>query len=292
MFGYILPDKPNMYMKDYALYKAFYCGMCKSIKQCHKSELLRLSVNYDVTFINVLLHGILGQEMTFKDEACILNPFKKKCILKGDEVSETCVYLNTLLADFKTRDDLFDRPSLGKKFLRTLFKKKIKVAREKLPEAAAAFDTAFDRQSLVEGTYSPSFDDAAEPFANCMQDVFKSILKEKYSEEIGDLAFYLAKYVYLLDAVDDFEKDVKNEEYNPFKYRYKNCKTKKDLIRIPEINEILSGLLYCIKDVYKRIPVFGTESLITNTLWYGLGSRAKEVFEKETKKCIRTHTKF
>lgn len=293
MFGYILPDKPNMFMKDYALYKCFYCGMCKSIREKHKSNLLRISVNYDMTFINVLLHGVTAQPMEFKEEACILNPFKKKCVLKTDPISETCVYLNTLLADFKTRDDLHDEPSLGKRFLRLIFKGKIKRARKELPEAAKLLDIAYNKQVEVEKKEGATFDQAATPFAECMQGIFQSILGDKYSESVGDLAFFLAKYVYLLDAVDDFEKDVKKEEFNPFK-RYGDASTKAELIdnHGNELNEILNGLLYCIKDAYSRIPVFNTESIITNTLWYGLGARAREIFDKEKKKCIKTHTKF
>ena len=179
MFGYILPDKPNMFMKDYALYKCFYCGMCKSIREKHKSELLRTSVNYDMTFINILFHGIADQPMEFKREGCILNPFKKKTVLKSNAIVEKCVYLNTLLADFKTRDDLRDEPSLGKKFIRRVFKRHIRKARNELPVVAALLDVAYEKQAAVENAKSNSFDEAATPFAECMQGIFENIIGEK-----------------------------------------------------------------------------------------------------------------
>ena len=280
-------------MKDYALYKCFYCGMCKSIREKHKSNLLRLSVNYDMTFINILFHGITKQEMAFKEEACVLNPFKKKSVLKTDPVSETCVYLNTLLADFKTRDDLLDSPSFSKRFLRFFFKRKIKQAQKELPEVAKLLEIAYTKQVEVEKNDRATFDQASIPFAECMQGIFQAILGENYSESVGELAFFLAKYVYLLDAVDDFEKDVKKGEFNPFK-RYGDAKNKVELINKhgDELKEILNGLLFCVKDAYSHIPVFNTESIITNTLWYGLGARAREIFDKEKRKCIKTHTKF
>ena len=293
MFGYVLPDKPNMFMKDYALYRSFYCGMCKQIKRCHKSNLLRLSVNYDVTFINVFLHGVTGCPMAFREERCILNPFKKKCVLIEDEVSVACVYLNTLLADFKARDDLHDRPSPLKRLLRSLFKGKVKKAGKELPEVAQALDKAYLEQAEVEKEENCSFDQAATPFARCMQEIFRLLTKDKYTEDIGDVGFYLAKYVYLLDAVDDFEKDVKKGEFNPFK-EWKDCRTKAELMEKheKELREILDGLLYLVKDAYARIAVFGTEAIITNTLWFGLAARANAVFDKENKKCLKTHTKF
>lgn len=292
MFGYILPDKPNMYMKDYALYKAFYCGMCKSIK-CEQGQLMRLSVNYDVTFINILLHGIMDQKIEFSTEACILNPFKKKCILKTNPVSLNCVYLNALLADFKCRDDLDDKPSHAKRFLRGSFKGKTKRAKEKLPEVSALLDKCYIEQMEAEKN-DGDFELSSSPFANCMREVFKVLTGDKYIAEIGELAFYLGKYVYLLDAVDDFESDVKDGQFNPFKKSFPECKTKEELItnHYKELEEVLNQILFEIKENYDNIPVFETESIITNTLWFGLGSRAKQIFSKENKKCQKTHTKF
>ncbi len=292
MFGYILPDKPNMFMKDYALYKAFYCGMCKSIK-CEQGTLMRLSVNYDVTFINILLHGIMDQKMEFSTEACILNPFKKKCILKSNPVSVDCVYLNALLADFKCRDDLADEPSTAKRFLRGTFKGKIKKARQKLPEVAKLLDECYVKQIEAEKGET-TFDCVSAPFAHCMKEVFKVLTKDKYTDEIGEVAYYLGKYVYLLDAVDDFESDIKDKQFNVFALNYPECKTKVDLIdnHSSVLEELLNEILFEIKENYDNIAVFETESIITNTLWFGLGSRAKQIFSKENTKCQKTHTKF
>lgn len=292
MFGYILPDKPNMYMKDYALYKSFYCGMCKSIK-CHQNNILRLSVNYDVTFINILLHGILDQKTEFVTEGCILNPFKKKCILKDDPISEKCVYLNLLLIDFKLRDDLADKPSLGKKIARVFLKRKIKKSKSALPNVANALNQAYIEQAEVEKDGQTSFDRVAHPFAKCMRTIFEDLCGDKYSEEIGEVAYFLAKYVYLLDALDDFEKDVKNKEFNVFANLYPDAKTHEDLLAHKDYAlQILNGILFTIKDNYEKIPVFNTEGIITNTFWYGLGSRAKQIIYKENSKCQKTHTKF
>lgn len=292
MFGYILPDKPNMYMKDYALYKSFYCGMCKSIK-CHQNNVLRLSVNYDVTFINILLHGLLNQKLDFVTEGCILNPFKKKCILRDDPISEKCVYLNLLLVDFKLRDDLQDKPSIGKRIVRSFIKRRTKKARQMLPNVAESIDNAYIKQVEAETAEQTSFDRVAHPFGECMREVFIDLCGDVYTDEIGEVAYFLGKYVYLLDAVDDFEKDVKHKEFNVFANMFPEAKTHADLMKHQEyIMQILNGILFIVKENYEKIPVFSTEGIITNTLWFGLGSRAKQIIYKENSKCQKTHTKF
>ena len=58
MFGYVLPDKPNMFMKDYVLFRAYYCGLCHSMKK-ESGQIARLTVNYDAAFIALFFHDLL-----------------------------------------------------------------------------------------------------------------------------------------------------------------------------------------------------------------------------------------
>ena len=58
MFGYIRPDIPYMYVKDGVLYKALYCGLCKSIGgSC--GQRARMGLSYDMTFLSAILHNMM-----------------------------------------------------------------------------------------------------------------------------------------------------------------------------------------------------------------------------------------
>ena len=43
MFGYVRVDKPNILIKDFATYKAYYCGLCKTISKTKYDT--RIAVN-------------------------------------------------------------------------------------------------------------------------------------------------------------------------------------------------------------------------------------------------------
>ena len=58
MFGYVMPYKLELKIKDYEMFKAYYCGLCISIKE-NFSNLCRLSLNYDMTFLGILLEKFL-----------------------------------------------------------------------------------------------------------------------------------------------------------------------------------------------------------------------------------------
>lgn len=290
MFGYILPDKPNLYMKDYALYRAFYCGLCHQIGRC-QGQCMRLAVNYDVTFVSILMHGLKYKELPFEKKACILNPFKKKVVLQETDTQKQMAHLNALLIDFKCRDDIADGKK-GRRALRSLIKGKVKKSRAALPEVADVLDRAYREQCAVEAAKTKMWQMAADPFGEAMRRIVQILSGDASSAEVGMIGYHLGQYVYLMDAIDDYDKDLKKDQYNPLRLTFL-CHSKAELIARygEELNRDLAQLVAMVKDNYQRIPIFSTEGIVTNTLWMGLNARYREVI-KENGKCLKTHTKF
>ena len=107
MFGYIKADTPNMYVKDTVLYKAMYCGLCKGIgKTC--GQRARFVLNYDLTFLSVLLHNITNQDVKIENQRCAIHRLKKRPIAVVDILNERIATLNVLLAYHKLNDDVID----------------------------------------------------------------------------------------------------------------------------------------------------------------------------------------
>lgn len=289
MFGYILPDKPNMYVKDFTLYRAYYCGLCKSTKQYY-GNLMRMFTNYDLTFLNILIHGLKGEKADIGKGSCILNPIEKKPYVVKDKISADMVHLNVLLSDFKSRDDMLDAPDIKKKIISIFLKRKKKKAKKALPEIASILDTAYTSQQMIENQNIASPDRAADPFSVAMQNIFKQLLKEKYTEEIGIIAYNLAKFVYIMDAIDDFEDDVKKNQYNVLKLMYPEIKNKSELIDSASValNALTNGIIASISEAYEKVPITVNEGIVTNTLWFGLKTRAEDIMNKENKQCQKT----
>ena len=107
MFGYIKPDYPNLYMKDDTLYRALYCGMCKSIKKAN-GQIARLSLTYDIAFMSLLTHAIKGKDINIKSGKCIAHAIKKRPIAQVDDISLMLADINLILAKYKLTDDILD----------------------------------------------------------------------------------------------------------------------------------------------------------------------------------------
>ena len=72
MFGYVIPDKDNMYIKDFNVFQSYYCGLCKALGRTG-GPLTRLCTNYDVTFYNALLHSVADIHVAFERKVCLVN---------------------------------------------------------------------------------------------------------------------------------------------------------------------------------------------------------------------------
>ena len=97
MFGYIKTDMPNMYVKDTVLYQAMYCGLCKGLgKSCGQKA--RFVLNYDLTFLSVLLHNLANIDVKVEKQHCVIHPIRKRPIAESDELTERIACLNVILA--------------------------------------------------------------------------------------------------------------------------------------------------------------------------------------------------
>ena len=54
MFGYVMANRPELKIREYDRYRAYYCGLCRALKKEY-GLLGRLTLNYDMTFLVMLL---------------------------------------------------------------------------------------------------------------------------------------------------------------------------------------------------------------------------------------------
>ena len=283
MFGYVTPDKPNMFMKDYALFRAYYCGLCHSMKK-ESGNLARLTVNYDIAFFAAFFHDFREEKRSVSMKGCILNP-KKRPVIDDDPMMREIVRLNLILAGLKIADDQADGESV---FLKKLaFSRSIKRARKKSPELAALADECFERQ-IAEEKNGSFLNAAAEPFADMMKKIFRHFAGERTCPAVEQIGYLLGKYVYFLDALDDYDEDAKRGRFNAFRRTF-GAATFKELReqKGEDLAFIMEDLVKGVESAYREIKMGEYEGVVTNTLWYGLRSRIDMVLKKEDEKCTR-----
>ena len=106
LFGYIIVNKPEMKFKEFDLYHAYYCGLCRSLKKCYGMA-GQISLSYDMTFLAMLLCGLYEPEETRSRERCVAHPLSKHMAIENI-FTEYAADMNVLLTMYKCEDDWAD----------------------------------------------------------------------------------------------------------------------------------------------------------------------------------------
>ena len=288
MFGYVIPDKLNMFMKDYYEYRGFYCGLCKSIgRRC--GQLMRIGTTYDMTFLNILAHAVLDVELEMKMGTCVLNRIQKKLIGVDDEITRKVVDISTILAHYKCVDDFKDEKSTSKKFADTfVIKRHYKKAKKLYADFDKIVGEKYAELARLESENCSSPDKVAHPFAEIMVEIGELVFGDNYQESIKNLMYNLGKWVYICDAVDDVDDDFKKKGYNVFLQNY-DYKDKATFLQDKQevLEYVLMSAYNAILDDFDKIQVKKYEGILTNIIWYGMLNNTKELLRR-SEKCKKT----
>lgn len=223
MFGYVKIDKPEMKVKEYEAYRGLYCSLCKTMGK-HFGLISRFTLSYDITFIVLLRLSVGAKVPHFSQGRCPFNPAKKcnYCKNADDELLYAAA-VSMMMFYFKVKDNIADG-SFFKRFLMYIILPyaflKYKKAKKLFPDVAQSIiNGAMTRQAETEKRRSSSPDEAAHESADALGKILAYNLNDD-SKNIYKLGYGVGKWVYLCDAADDLEKDIKKNSYNVFALKY------------------------------------------------------------------------
>lgn len=275
-----------MLIKDYAEYRAYYCGLCKSIGKVNP-QLMRLSVNYDIVMLSILAHNYADVKPEAEMGRCIIHPVGKKfAILKPDEVQAKIVDINTILGYYKLEDDLVDEGGSKKRVAKNYIKPKYRKAAKRLPEfdskMAAIYKDFAALQSNGKGSLSDLIEKSAEMLAALGEEACFG-----YDSTLDDFCRNLGRWIYLIDAYDDLWKDYKSGAYNPLIFGIELTEEKiQDITVMVEAN--LNDYIRKIRDSYDTMDIKISEGPLSNVIYMGLKARTEKVIENRGNKCKKT----
>lgn len=272
MFGYVKINKMDLTFREYEHYRGYYCGLCKYLKDNH-GEISRLSLNYDITFLILILTSVYRPKPTVLEEGCIVNPFKKKKKIIN-EITEYAASMNVLLTYYKLEDNLKDDKGIKDILAYNIYKGKLKLAYEKYPEKAEVIKNQLDILYSLEQEKNINIDLVSNTFGNLMSEIF-AYKKDEFEKDLRKIGFNVGKYIYLLDAYEDLDKDYEKGRYNPFiEYIDKREELK---IRADKLIGMSLGMLGRSID---NLNLKVNTGIIENIVYSGVYLRYQNILEK------------
>ena len=279
MFGYIKPFKPELKIREAEDYKAVYCGLCKELGRSY-GFFARMTLSYDFAFMAMLFMALDENSCpSFEKCSCIAHPFKKQCRCLENKALSLSAKAAMILTYYKVKDDLYDKGFLNKAkaalllpFASSARKKAISLGgeAEKIDFAAKRM---IEEQRAVENKKSPLSDEAAQPTAKFLSEIITLGGNEKNKKILERFGYLLGRYIYLCDALDDLEDDVKKGNYNPFIYGGEEAVSEAKSVLFMTTAELSDDLELLELDKYKEI--------VENTVWLGLVAEVRRIINKK-----------
>ena len=264
MFGYVMANRPELKIREYDRYRAYYCGLCRALKKQYGLR-GRLTLNYDMTFLVMVLTGLYEPESSSVCCRCIAHPASKHEEITS-EVSEYAADMNMIMAYYNVLDDWKDEHRLSKLLMVLLLRGKTQKACGRQMQKAAKIRELLDTLAELESSDERNFEEPAGVFGQIMGEVF-AYKDDVWHERLYQCGFYLGKFIYLLDAYEDIEEDIEQGRYNPFKSIYEDTDFEQ------KCEQALTVNIAACTGIFEQLPIIEDAEIMRNILYSGVWTR-------------------
>lgn len=278
MFGYIHPFREELKVCENELYKAVYCGLCRAMgRRICRSFTLTLS--YDAVFLVLVRLAATGEKGSVKQGRCAAHPLKKRNYITAEDTMSYCARAYAVLAECKAGDDVADSKGFAKIPARVK-----RAGARRFGKKAALHDLAplltghLEKIAGYEKDGVASPDPPADEFGRLLAEVFCYGTEGSIRRILYDIGYHTGRWIYIIDACDDFESDMKKGSFNPFS----QCGS----LPAQQIENALNLELELLSHTIDLLPQCdrSIRDIIENTVYLGMPQTAKKILAKRTDK--------
>ncbi len=219
MFGYVRPVRPELKCRDFDLYRATYCGLCRCLRHRY-GPIAPMLLNFDFTFLALLLWPA-EPSFTPCSGRCHANPLIHKPMCPNSPALELAADESIILAWWKLRDTVGDEgvwKGLPARMLSTVLRPSYRKAARLRPEFDRTVRICLGELNRLEREKCASIDRTADTFARILQAAAPE--EGTLGRVLSQMLYHLGRWIYLLDARDDLQEDIQRGRYNPLILRY------------------------------------------------------------------------
>lgn len=288
MFGYIRPERVELKRREDELYRSVYCGLCRYLGKDY-GVLSRLTLSYDCTVLAMLCMALNQSCPSVHEKRCVVNPLKKCkfCTAEGDSF-HLAGAVSVIMTYYKLTDTIEDSgffKGTAARILRFLFRRNYRKAAKAYPEIDEDCRNMMQCQQKAEQSDS-GIDRAADPTAVMLSDLCQRLSEQEETRKIlGMFGYHLGRWIYIMDAADDLERDLKSGNYNPFRQHLRET----DEATMLYCNDVLNMTVSQLILAYDLLELTAYKEILDNIIYHGLSFQQKyHLFaKKKDKKCRR-----
>lgn len=257
MFGYVTAYQKGLCPSEAERYQSIYCGLCRELNQRY-GFFARFGLSYDMTFLALFLSAFYAPTEERGEMRCILHPRKKRPYVQNKYIAYAAD-ITILLSYYKCMDDWKDERNALKGFFALMLKKSFLKASALRPVQAGEIKNAMEAFLKAEEA-GVSADEAANAFGQLLGAVF-ALEADVWEQIMRQFGMALGQFLYMMDAVMDYETDRKRGRHNPLFL----------LGKTPgEAADILTEQIGRATCIFERMPFVEDAELLRNILYQGV----------------------
>lgn len=260
MFGYVTANYQELSKEQQARYSAVYCGICRKIRE-QSGSAARLGLRYDMAFLSLLLMSLYEPEEERGKNACVLHPIHHRPWIDNHFI-RYAADMNVALAYYNCLDDWKDDGKRSAKTMAGVLGKHLPEIERRYPRQCAAIRDCIESLSQKEKENCPNPDAVAGDFGALMAELLV-YEEDLWADTLRTLGDSLGRFIYLLDAALDYDKDARKGKYNP----YLAMGGEKDPQKWEEYLVLTMGRA---TEAFERLPLVQDKALLDNILYSGV----------------------
>lgn len=272
MFGYVNINKPELRVRENEVYQGYYCGLCQTLKKKY-GRLSQLTLNYDMTFLVILLSALYECEERRKRIRCAPHPMTPRDMIVTD-YSEYGADMTIVLSYFHLLDDWKDEHKIleggGAKLLAGHYRK----LKEQYPRQCHAVERAIADLEKEEKANSEAIDRTASYTGMMLREIFVP-QQDVWTEQLQTMGMSIGKFIYLMDAYEDLEEDVRKGQYNPLRWLSESTdyeQTCETMLRL---------LMTDAATAFEKLPILMNAELLRNIIYAGVWVKHDSILMKK-----------
>lgn len=271
LFGYVNANWKELTQAQQERYSAIYCGICRSI-QGRVSGLARMTLSYDMAFLALLHMSLYEPEESAGKNRCVLRPLRPKPWVENGCV-DYAADMNVALAYYKAVDDDQDEGKASARLLRKNLEPHLRDIQEHWPRQCQAMAQCMEELARLEKENCPNPDLPASCFGRLMGSLMV-YREDQWAGELRQLGFSLGRFIYLADAMLDYDRDRRKKQFNPFLAMGQEKQPQK-------WEEYLVLAMARCTESYEKLPLVQDKPLLDNILYSGVWVQYRGKIKKE-----------
>ena len=265
MFGFIVANADALDEARMERYRGCYCGLCRALKERH-GNLSRLTLNYDMTFLVILLSSMYEPEEEGAEGRCLVHPRRRRSWWRS-RFSDYAADMNVALAYHNCLDDYRDEKKVLPLAEAKLLRAHYEAIKTRWPTQCAAIERMMEEIGALERARCSDPDAAANSFGTMMGEIFACEPDPVWNPRFRAFGEALGRFIYMMDACVDFEKDLKNGSYNPLVFVHEYAD---GILTDEEKTGILKMLIGDCTAEFEKLPLVQDVDILRNVLYSGV----------------------